>query len=129
MTESQTLEFENARTLQALYANDIKLLKSLEDSLDVKVTTRDGWMRVEGHPEQVDRARRVFQQLEQARQQGVSIRKHEFSYALKSVKEEEETGLDELVNTKIFCGSRRPPVTAKTAGQRAYIQAIQSHPT
>jgi phosphate starvation-inducible PhoH-like protein len=127
MTESQTLEFENARTLQALYANDLKLLKSLEDSLDVKVTTRDGWMRLEGHPEQVDRARRVFEQLEQARQNGVSIRKHEFSYALKSVKDTAHSGLEDLTNTKIYCCSRRPPVIAKTNGQRAYIQAIQAH--
>jgi len=47
MTESQTLQFENARALQTLYANDLKLLKNLEDSLDVKVTTRDGWVRLE----------------------------------------------------------------------------------
>src|ERR1700677_5116039 len=109
MTESQTLEFENARSLQALYANDLKLLKSLEDSLDVKVTTRDGWVRLEGHPEQVSRARRVFEQLENARQNGVNIRKHEFSYALKSVKEAVNSGLDDLVNTKILCCPRRAP--------------------
>ena len=65
--------------MQALYANDLKLLKSLEDSLDVKVTTRDGWVRFEGQPEQVDRAKRVFEQLEHARVNGVNIRKHEFS--------------------------------------------------
>ena len=33
MTETRTLQFESARALQSLYANDIKLLKNLEDSL------------------------------------------------------------------------------------------------
>jgi phosphate starvation-inducible PhoH-like protein len=127
MTESQTLEFENARALQTLYANDLKLLKNLEVSLDVKVTTRDGWLRLEGHPDQVDRAKRVFQQLEHARQNGINIRKHEFSYALRSVKEPVNAGLGELVDSKIFCSPRRPPVVAKTNGQRAYINAIQEH--
>jgi len=127
MTESQTLEFENARSLQALYANDIKLLKNLEDSLDVKVTTRDGWVRLEGQPEQVDRAKRLFQQLDHARQNGVSIRKHEFSYALRSVKETDPTELGNLVDTKIFCSPRRPPVMAKTLGQLAYLDAIKAH--
>lgn len=127
MTESQTLEFENARALQALYANDIKLLKNLEDSLDVKVTTRDGWVRLEGHPDQVDRARRVFEQLDHARQNGISIRKHEFSYALRSVKEPDQSGLGDLVDTKIICSPRRAPVIPKTSGQRAYINAIQAH--
>lgn len=127
MTESQTLQFENARALQSLYANDLKLLKNLEDSLDVKVTTRDGWVRLEGLPEQVGRARRVFEQLDHARQNGVSIRKHEFSYALQSVKEQVNAGLADLLETKIFCSPRRPPVLPKTGGQRAYLEAIAAH--
>ena len=127
MTESQTLQFENARTLQALYANDLKLLKNIEDSFEVKVTTRDGWVRLEGQPEQVTLARRVFEQLEHARQSGVSIRKHEFSYALQSVKEQTHSGLEDLRDIKIFCSPKRPAVVPKTNGQRAYIEAIGSH--
>lgn len=127
MTESQTLQFENARALQSLYANDLKLLKNLEDSLDVKVTTRDGWVRLEGQPEQVGRAKCVFEQLENARQGGVSIRKHEFSYALQSVKEQVQPGLTDLLDRKIFCSPHRPPVMPKTNGQRAYIDEIATH--
>ena len=56
MTESRTLQFESARALQSLYANDLKLLKTLEDSLGVKVTTREGWVKLEGEPEQIERA-------------------------------------------------------------------------
>ena len=50
MTETRTLQFESARALQSLYANDLKLLKTLEDSLGVKVTTREGWVKLEGEP-------------------------------------------------------------------------------
>ena len=56
MTESRTLQFESARSLQALYANDLKLLKTLEETLGVRVTTREGWLKVEGEPEQIERA-------------------------------------------------------------------------
>ena len=73
MTETRTLQFESARAVQSLYANDLKLLKTLEDSLGVKVTTREGWVKVEGEPAQVDRAERVFDQLRTARQKGVDI--------------------------------------------------------
>ncbi len=85
MPETQTLDFENPRALQALYANDLRLLKNLEDALKVKVTTREGWVRLEGEPENVARARQVFQQLDAARKNGVEIRRHEFDYALRSV--------------------------------------------
>ena len=48
VSESSTLQFESARVLQALYANDHKLLKALEEQIEVKLTTRDGWLRDRG---------------------------------------------------------------------------------
>jgi len=123
----QTLQFESARVLQSLYGNDLALLKTLEKSLDVRVTTRDGWLRVEGEPDRVEQTRRVFEQLDRARQSGVSIRKHEFLFALRSVTEPEESSLDELLDTKIVFSPKRPPIVPKTPGQRAYLRAIQSH--
>jgi phosphate starvation-inducible protein PhoH and related proteins len=127
MTETRTLEFESPRALQALFANDVKLLKTMEDSLGVKVTTREGWVKLEGEPPQLERAQRVFQQLEEARQKGVNIQKHEFSYALNSVSEERAENLGDLASTKITTSPRKPPVVARSAGQRQYVEAIQKH--
>lgn len=127
MTETRTLQFENARALQSLYANDLKLLKTLEDSLGVKVTTREGWVKLEGEPAKIDKAQRVFDQLEQARQKGVDIHKHEFSYALDSVNEARPDNLSDVVETKIVTSSRKPPVVARTLGQRNYVEAIQKN--
>jgi phosphate starvation-inducible PhoH-like protein len=127
MTETRTLQFENARALQSLYANDLKLLKTLEDSLGVKVTTREGWVKLEGEPARIDKAQRVFDQLEQARQKGVDIHKHEFSYALDSVNEARPDNLSDVVETKIVTSSRKPPVVARTLGQRNYVEAIQKN--
>ena len=113
--------------LQSLYANDLKLLKSLEEKLGVKVTTREGWMRVEGEADGIEKARRVFEQLDRARQSGLPIRKHEFLYALRAVAEPEpDSGLDELLDTKILTSNKRAPIVPKTAGQRAYLRAIQA---
>ena len=113
--------------MQSLYANDIKLLKHLEDSLGIKVTTREGWMKLEGDRSRVDKAQQVFQQLEQARQRGVDIQKHEFNYTLKAVTEERDESLGDIVSTKIVTSSRKPPVVARSANQRAYVEAIQKH--
>src|SRR5580765_3197049 len=107
MPETRTLQFESARAVQSLYANDLKLLKTMEDSLGVKVTTREGWVRLEGEPAGIDKAARVFNQLEEARQKGVDIHKHEFSYALDSVTEAREENLTDVVSTKITTSPRR----------------------
>jgi phosphate starvation-inducible protein PhoH and related proteins len=127
MTETRTLQFESARALQSLYANDLKLLKTLEDSLGVKITTRDGWVKIDGEPAQIDRAESVFQQLEQARQKGIDIQKHEFSYALNSVTEARPDNLTDVVEAKIITSSRKAPIIARTLGQRNYVEAIQKH--
>jgi phosphate starvation-inducible PhoH-like protein len=129
MPETQTLDFENPRALQALYANDLRLLKSLEDALKVKVTTREGWVRLEGDPENLDRARQVFQQLDTARKNGVEIRRHEFDYALRSVSQPgtEGNGLNSLIDSRITISPRRAPIVPKTAGQRNYLQLIDKH--
>jgi len=113
--------------LQSLYANDLKLLKTLEDSLGVKVTTREGWVKLEGEPAQIERAQRVFDQLKEARQKGVDIQKHEFNYALDSVAEARDENLTDVVATKITTSPRKPPIVARSTGQRNYVEAIQKH--
>jgi phosphate starvation-inducible PhoH-like protein len=102
-------------------------LKTLEDSLGVKVTTREGWVKLEGEPAQIERAQRVFDQLEEARQKGVNIHKHEFNYALDSVAEARDENLSDVVSTKITTSPRKPPIVARSAGQRNYVEAIQKH--
>src|SRR5205814_8447563 len=123
MAETRTLEFESARALQSLYANDLRLLKNLEDSLGVKLTTREGWVRLEGDPEKLDRAQRVFQQLEEARQRGVDIRKHEFNYALNSVNEQRPDDLGDAISEKIVTSPKKGPITTRTLGQKNYVAA------
>lgn len=127
MSETRTLHFDNARQLQSLYANDLKLLKSMEDSLGVKVTTREGWVKLEGEPEKIDKAQRVFNQLEEAQKKGVPIQKHEFQYALSSVSESRDDNLTDAVSMKITTSPRKPPIVARSAGQRNYVEAIDKH--
>jgi phosphate starvation-inducible PhoH-like protein len=127
MTETRTLHFDNARQLQSLYANDLQLLKRMEDSLGVKVTTREGWVKIEGEPEKLDKAQRVFDQLEEAQKKGVPIQKHEFQYALNSVNESRGDNLTDAVSMKITTSSRKPPIVARSAGQKSYIEAIEKH--
>lgn len=127
--ENLTLEFENARALQAIYGGDEKLLREMESRLGVRITTRDGWLRIEGDGPNLARAKEVFSQLQEAVKRGVAIKRHEFQYALNSVNgaSADNNGLGRLLETRIQCSSRKPPIVPKTAGQQAYLRTIQSH--
>ena len=124
--ENFTLEFENARALQAVYGGDEKLLRELEARLAIRVTARDGWLRVEGDEQNLKQARAVLEQLQEAVKRGVAVKRHEFHYALNSVngKSSGNNGLGSLLETRIQCSARKPPIVPKTAGQKGYIQAI-----
>ncbi len=127
--ENFTLEFENARALQAVYGGDEKLLRELETRLAVRVTTRDGWLRIEGDEEHLKQARAVIAQLQEAVKRGVAIKRHEFLYALNAVQEAQDgnNGLGSLLETRIQCSARKPPIVPKTSGQKGYVRAIQAN--
>ncbi len=122
-----TFEFESARTLGSLFLNDLGNLQLIERTLGVKLTTREGWLRVEGEAPAIALVGEIFRQLEDARKSGLTIRKFEFNYAVRSVQDADAPSLDALIITKIHCSAKRPPIVPKTAVQRAYIQAIQQH--
>ncbi len=124
MAQVETFEFESPRVLGQLFLNDPRNLQSVENALGVKLTTREGWLRAEGEPQGVERVGKMFRQLEDARKGGLNIRRYEFNYALRSVQEENSTGLDALVISKIQTSPKRAPIIPKTVTQRAYIQAI-----
>ena len=89
----ETLNFENARAVQALYVNDPQNLRKLEEKFGVKITTREGWIKLDGPAEGIAKARDVFQQLHLAREKGLYIRKNEFNFALESVAKNSDTKL------------------------------------
>lgn len=93
----------------------------------MKVTTREGWVKLEGETDKIDKAQQVFDQLEKVRQKGVPIQKHEFSYALNSVSDARDENLGDVVSAKIVTSSRKPPIVARSANQRNYVEAIQRH--
>ncbi|MEO6054500.1 MAG: PhoH family protein [Chthoniobacterales bacterium] len=125
--EHLTLEFENARVVQALYGGDERLLKLMEAELSIRITTRDGWLKMEGSTEDIESGKRVFEQLEEARQRGVTIGRNEFRYALGSMTSKSGENLSGLLKTRLVCSARKPPVVPKTKGQQSYLEAIMKH--
>ncbi|MES2705536.1 MAG: PhoH family protein [Verrucomicrobiota bacterium] len=130
-----TLEYETPHFLQSLLAHDLSLLKELGTTLDLKVTSRDGWVKLEGSEAAITAGQRVFIQLEKARRGGAEINAHFFRFALDNEKsalasdpslQSTET-LEDLTSIKLTGSPRKPPVIARTRTQLAYLQAIGSH--
>jgi phosphate starvation-inducible PhoH-like protein len=123
----ETLHFENARLAQQLLNNDPANLRNIESRLRVKLTTREGWIRLEGDAAAVERGKQFFETLEGAFKAGHSVRGRDFNQALEITQNEGIAALQELYSQRIQTSPKKSPVTPKTTGQRKYVEAIRAH--
>jgi phosphate starvation-inducible PhoH-like protein len=124
---TETLHFENARFAQQLFNHEPRNLQSLETELGVKATSRDGWIKLEGAADGVERAKQLFASLENMLKAGSPVKNREFTHALNVVKHEGTETLKDLVNDRVHTHEKKPGVTAKTVGQKKYLDAIRKH--
>jgi len=124
---TETLHFENARVAQQLFNHEPRNLATLETELGVKATAREGWIKLEGATDAIERAKQLFVSLEGSLKAGTPIRNRDFAHALAVVKNEGATTLKDLMTDRISTHERKPGVVAKTVGQKKYLEAIRTH--
>ncbi|MGI9240069.1 MAG: PhoH family protein [Verrucomicrobiales bacterium] len=125
---SRKLEFENAHFLQSLFAGQAGLLKVVARTFDLKVTTRDNWVKLESDDaESIEKASELFRKLEDARRDGAEISEHSFRFALDAVAQGEGEALKELMAYRLLGTSTKPPVVPKTRGQLTYLKAMDQN--
>ncbi|MCL5098805.1 MAG: PhoH family protein [Candidatus Omnitrophica bacterium] len=122
---TETIHFENARLAQQLFNNDPHNLKVLERQLEVKATSREGWIKLEGSLEAIERAKQMLQSLESTVKAGAPVRNREFAYAVEVVKSDGVDALKSLHSERIQTSTKKPMVMPKTIGQQQYIEAIR----
>ncbi|MCF6311216.1 MAG: PhoH family protein [Verrucomicrobiales bacterium] len=136
MLASETLTFENPQFLQSLFANDLSLLKELQQKFCVKVITRDGWLRIEGDPRQVGKAKAVFGVLESVLRKGGEINAHAFNLAMQQeLAEGGESAskllrkgvLQEFADLRLLGSASKPAVMPRTSGQLNYLKTLQKN--
>ena len=124
---TETLHFENPRVAQQLYNNDPRNLQAIEQQLGVKATSREEWIKLDGEAAAIDRAKQLFLLLEGSLKAGSPVRNRDFSHALNIVREEGVSALKDLMSDRIQTSEKKPGVTAKTLGQKRYVEAIRQH--
>ena len=124
---SITLHFDSARQAQQMFNNETKNLRLLKESLGVDATARDGWIKLDGEKDAIDRAQHVFDSLREQFISGNHPGEREFLKAIETVKENGADVLKSLNAQKITTSPRKPQIIPKTLGQKNYLQAIGSH--
>jgi phosphate starvation-inducible PhoH-like protein len=126
--ESKTLHYPNARHLSQLFCGSEDNLVRVEQSLGVRLITRDEWLKIEGPAEAVNRTEEFFTLLNNGRVQGMSLRTPDFLRLLENYTKDHGTSLRSLINEPLVIATNRKSVVPKTIGQKIYLQAIQKNP-
>ena len=123
----QKLEYESAHFLHSLLADDISLARELESACDVRVTTRDGWIRFDGEEVGVENAVAVMRDLEEARRGGATISASAFRFAVETAASGGGATVSELLGYRLLGGKGRPAVAPRTRVQLSYLKAMEEH--
>lgn len=124
---SLKLEFDTPQFLQGLFANDRRNLTYLEDGLELKIVTRDGWIAFTGSEPAILIAEKIFQDLESTQRNGLHISDRDFRLAVDIAKKSGETPLNSLSTIKLVGSRNRKTVSPRTPNQLAYVKAIQEN--
>jgi len=124
---TETLHYENARFAQQLFNHEPRNLAALETELGVKATSREGWIKLDGAAAGIERAKQLFASLENLLKAGSAVKNRDFTHAVSVVKNEGAAALKDMVGDRVQTHERKPGVTAKTVGQKKYIEAIRKH--
>lgn len=126
------LDFESPHYLHSLFGDDVELLQELGTHLDLNVTTRDAWVKLEGSEDRVALGESVFADLEEARRKGGPINAHGFRFAVTSALQNDpgdngSSGVSDLFERRLLAGGTKPPVTPRNQTQLQYVKALASH--
>ena len=133
---TQTLHFPTPRQLHALYAGKEENLAHAERALGVRLITREGWLKIEpaagatgtAASEPVARTAALFNFLNDARDQGMTIRTPDFHRITDSFARGEGDQMRALINEPLVIATNRKSIIPKTLGQKLYLQSMLAHP-
>ena len=123
---SEKLEFGNPHFLHSLFAHDESLLRLTEQAVGVRITTRDGWVKIDGVDDAKAKTRALFDRLEGLRRRGVEISASLFRMALEVIDDKDTSeSFSDLAEIRLLGSATRSQVTPRTLGQLAYLRAMR----
>ena len=133
---AQTLHFPSPRHLHALYAGREENLAHAERTLGVRLVTREGWLKIEpaagvtevAAAEPIARTVALFNFLQEARDQGMTIRSPDFHRITDGFARGEGEQMRALIDEPLVIATNRKSIVPKTLGQKLYLQSMLAHP-
>ncbi len=123
----QLLTLRNTQEAQALFGKHDQHLRRIEQALSVSVVARGEEIKLQGPEGVVAKAGRLFEDLLIVVRSGSPLHKGDVEYALRALDDPNLIQLRQIYQERIEVPSKRRFVIPRTAGQKAYVDAMRTH--
>lgn len=123
----KTVEYNNMENAINLFGNYDENIRAIEDSLNVKVISRDTDIRIVGDSKAVEKAELVIKRLIDISERGETITRQSVNYLVQLVNDGEFEYINDYMNEYICLTARGKQIKAKTYGQKAYVDKIRKN--
>lgn len=102
-------------------------LKAIEKKFDVRITTRENQIRINGPEKAVETVDRLLVQLHTLMEKGIQLVNGDIKFAIRLMADDPDVDLVGLFNERISVSPKIGYITPKTPGQRELIHAIREN--
>lgn len=124
---TETLTFDDGVLVHALCGEHDKHLKLIEKSLAVSLSVRGCDVYMSGTAEQVDKAKRLVQNLYFVIESGHTLGLDDVDHAISMIQEDSAINPQDVLMDTILVSFKRRPVHPKSIVQKLYVEAIRTY--
>ncbi len=117
-----TLDEQGTHTL---FGNHDENLRMLEDEFGVKISARNGEVKVQGAPDSVAAVEKLLDEMQQLIVQGFPIKRSDISTGMRVVRDKPDVSLVDFFTDETIQPAVRRVVSPRNLAQKLYLQAIQ----
>jgi phosphate starvation-inducible PhoH-like protein len=121
------IHFEDIEEAKVLFGPHNDHLKAIEKSLEVKVHTKGGDVRVEGDELDVKLAGRLLKELQGLVKRGYPIYVSDIDFAIRILSGDRSIKLETIFLDTVYISSQKKVITPKSVVQKEYIDAIRTY--
>jgi phosphate starvation-inducible PhoH-like protein len=121
------LHFEDIEEAKVLFGPHNDHLKAIEKSLEIKVHTKGGDVRLEGDEFDVELAGRLLKELQRLVKRGYPIYVSDVDFAIRILSGDRSVKLEDIFLDTVYISSQKKVITPKSVVQKEYIDAIRTY--
>lgn len=124
---TKRIEFATVDEWRGILGEREEFLQAIDSKFNCKIFSRGNFIEISGADDEVDRAEKLFVELQNLYRNGNFITMKDVAAAIKLVKSDREKVLHKIFGETIIVTAKGTHIHAKSIGQQNYIDTIKNH--